>query len=177
MSPMKKPAVLLCHLAFFASVFLSACATPGPCPQPVPDRHIIGEVEPVTLLKADFTLPARIDTGATTSSLDATDIEPFERDGKKWVRFSLTDRRSGETVRLESRLSRMVKITSHGLTRQERPVVKLKAIMGGVELHREFTLADRSKFTYQALIGRNFLQGEFIVDVNRKNTTTPMSEN
>ncbi|MDX2501816.1 MAG: RimK/LysX family protein, partial [Deltaproteobacteria bacterium] len=56
------------------------------------------------------------------------------------------------------------------------PVVKLKAVMGKVELLREFSLTDRSNFTYPVLIGRNFLQGEFIVDVTRKNSTSPMSE-
>ena len=150
-------------------------------PQPQPPKQIqgmriIGEVEPVTILAAGLTLPARIDTGATTSSLDARDIQQFERDGKKWVRFVVVDRRSGKKVKVEGRLTRSVEITRHGADPQIRPVVKLKAILGKVQLLREFSLTDRSTFTYPVLIGRNFLQGKFLVDVTLKNTTAPMSE-
>ena len=158
-----------------------AAVEPAPIKAPPPKKQlqgmrIIGEVEPVTIVKAGLTLPARIDTGATTSSLDARDIQRFERDGKKWVRFTLVDRRSGKKVKVEGRLTRTVEITRHGTDPQYRPVVKLKAILGQAELYREFSLTDRSAFTYPVLIGRNFLQGEFVVDVTRKNTTTPMSE-
>ena len=150
-----------------------------PEPQPakqIQGMQIIGEVEPVTILAAGLTLPARIDTGATTSSLDARDIKRFERDGQKWVRFMVLDRRSGKKVKVEGRLTRIVEITRHGAPDQKRPVVKLKARLGKVELLREFSLTDRSKFTYPVLIGRNVLQGKFLVDVTRKNTTSPMSE-
>ena len=158
-----------------AAVEPAAVKAPPPAKQ-LQGMRIIGEVEPVTIVKAGLTLPARIDTGATTSSLDARDIQRFERDGKKWVRFTLVDRRSGKKVKIEGRLTRTVEITRHGTDPQYRPVVKLKAILGQAELYREFSLTDRSAFTYPVLIGRNFLQGEFIVDVTRKNTTTPMSE-
>ncbi len=166
----------------------AAAQAPAPVPAPAPapaapppakqiqGMRIIGEVEPVTIVKAGLTLPARIDTGATTSSLDARDIQKFERDGKKWVRFTLLDRRSGKKVQVEGRLTRTVEITRHGTDPQYRPVIKLKAALGKVELYREFSLTDRSAFTYPVLIGRNFLGGEFIVDVTRKNTATPMSE-
>ena len=33
-------------------------------------------------------LRAKIDTGASTSSLHASDIQPFDRDGESWVRFT-----------------------------------------------------------------------------------------
>jgi hypothetical protein len=86
------------------------------------------------------------------------------------VRFVIVDRISGKKAKVESRLTRTVDITRHGADPQIRPVGKLKARLSKVELRREFSLTDRSEFTYPVLIGRNLLQGEFIVDVTRKNT-------
>ncbi|VVS94213.1 prokaryotic membrane lipoprotein lipid attachment site profile [Desulfoluna spongiiphila] len=139
--------------------------------------RVVGEVEPVTLVPSGVTMPARIDTGATTSSIDATEIEPFERDGEKWVRFVVADRRSGEKVSMQCPLLRRVNIISHAGESLKRPVVVIKTMMGGVAFDHEFSLTNRSDFSYQVLIGRNYLQGEFVVDVNRKNVTSPMSEN
>ena len=50
-------------------------------------KIIIGAVEKVRLLPPNVVLKARIDTGAKTTSIDAQNIIPFERDGKEWVRF------------------------------------------------------------------------------------------
>lgn len=44
--------------------------------------NIIGAVEPIYILPMKSAFEARIDTGATTSSLDADDIREFERDGE-----------------------------------------------------------------------------------------------
>ena len=57
---------------------------------------IIGEVEPIYFLPMKSPFAARIDTGATTSSLDCQDVEYFERDGEKWVAFKLKNRKTGE---------------------------------------------------------------------------------
>jgi hypothetical protein len=140
------------------------------------EHIIIGEVEPVSINKVGMTMSARIDTGAETSSLNATGITVFERDGKRWVKFTVKDSISGKTAEVESRLKRTVLIKWQDGAPEERPVVKLRARLGAVEQVSEFTLTDRSSFEYPVLIGRNFLNGKFIVDVNRKNTTSPMNE-
>ena len=57
-------------------------------------------------------LRAKIDTGASTSSLHATEIEPFERDGVEWVRFNA---HLGTLVQLRHR-------------RCEAPLVAIKTI-------------------------------------------------
>jgi len=58
-----------------------------------------GAVECVALPELDLVLRARVDSGAVTASLNAVDIQEFERDGDAWVRFRIPrdtgDRASG----------------------------------------------------------------------------------
>ncbi len=137
---------------------------------------VIGAVETLTLVKEKLHFPARIDTGATTSSLSAVGIQPFERDGKKWVRFQVTDPASGQLVKLERVLSRIVEIKRHGAESAERPVVVFQVAIGKVKLNCEFSLVDRSDYEFPALIGRNFLDGKAMVDVSREHIVHPMNE-
>ena len=53
---------------------------------------VVGAVEWVTVEPAGLRMEARIDTGAETASVDARDIELFERDGDEPVRARLSNR-------------------------------------------------------------------------------------
>lgn len=144
----------------------------------------IGEIEPVIIKKKKdgetLRLSARIDTGAKTSSLNATNIELFERlfgsNTETWVRFTVEDPANKKMVKFESKLVRTAKIKRHNAESERRHIVKLWAQLGKINKYIEFSLADRSKFAHPVLIGRNFLSGEFVVDVSKKNITSPMSE-
>lgn len=165
------------------SLCLAGCLTSQPVATPPPATGeraaatglvTLGEVEPLQIVgKGDPVLAARIDSGAQTSSLGATDIAFMERDGKRWVRFRLQDR---QKTPMERPVARMLRIKRHGEKAQKRPVVLLDIRLGGKTMKREFSLTDRSKFTYPALIGRNVLQGRFLIDVSKKNITSPLSE-
>ena len=139
------------------------------CPD-VSGLVIIGEAENVSFKSQKLRLKARIDTGATTSSLGIVDRQPFERDGKKWLRFSVKDPDSGKLIDFEKLIVRTASIKRHGAEDMKRPVVKLKIVLGNIEMERQFTLADRTKYTFPVLIGRNVLSGKYLVDVNRKFT-------
>ncbi len=128
---------------------------------------LLGQTEYITLLPGHIRLPARIDTGATTSSLHALDIRKFERDGKKWVRFKLV-RPDGRKVEMERPWVRTIEVKRHGTKQQVRPVVNLEVIIGPLRLRTQFSLTDRSQFKYPVLIGRSLLEGRAIVDVNRE---------
>ncbi|MDH3998380.1 MAG: RimK/LysX family protein [Desulfuromonadales bacterium] len=129
---------------------------------------VIGELENVTFREEGLRLKARIDTGAETSSLGVASQQKFERDGKKWIQFTVEDPASEKVIEFERPLIRIAKIKRHGAEALERPVVKLKITLGAIDITREFTLADRTQYAYPTLIGRNVLSGKFLVDVNRK---------
>ena len=127
---------------------------------------VIGAVESVVIYPQKLVYEARIDTGATTSSIDARDILVFERDRNKWVRFYLVDRKdNNKRYEIERPIVRTSSITRHGQEAEKRQVVELTISMGSVVLVREFSLADRENFEYAVLIGRNILQGQAVVDV------------
>jgi hypothetical protein len=131
-------------------------------------KAVIGQVEYTTIEPSNWTFESRIDSGATTTSIDARDITPFERDGKSWVRFNLLDRKTKETFQIEKPVERVVKIKRHGTEVQERFAVLLDLTIGQVKERIEVTLTDRSDFTYPVLIGRNFLMDRAIIDVSQK---------
>ncbi|AGH81869.1 putative lipoprotein [Psychromonas sp. CNPT3] len=134
----------------------------------VADKTILGQNEWVYVSQIKENYRARIDTGATTSSISAQDIEIFERDGKRWVRFNLIDENDECKQTLETPVIRMVSIiqsnnSSKGNT--NRPVVQLHVRMGDIVNKTEFTLTDRQHMQYPVLIGRSFLQDVALVDV------------
>lgn len=137
--------------------------------EPKKITNIIGAVEPIYMLPMKSAFYARIDTGATTSSVDVTNLKRFERDGEKWVSFTITNRNSGETYNFEKQIFKRVRITRADLD-ERRVKVLMDVSFGGEKFKAEFTLAERNDFEYQALIGRNILTGRAIVDTSISNT-------
>ncbi len=148
---------------------------------PAPQKFTLGRVELVWIDKLQRYLKARIDTGAKSSSIHATDIQYFERDGKQWVRFNMfthkrivKDSTSGKADNTESApntifeapVVRTVKVRQASAEElDKRPVVKMRLRIGDYEDDVEFTLTKRSSMLYPVLIGRRFLQDVAIVDV------------
>ena len=131
---------------------------------------MVGQLEQVWLQDLQLALPARIDTGAETASLDARNIEMFERNSKNWVRFEIVHPETGEPLQLERRLKRTALILQAGSSEAERrPVIKLAITIGQISQSAEFTLSNRSHLDYQILVGRNILKDVMIVDVSKEN--------
>ena len=131
---------------------------------------IIGAVEPIYLKDMNSVFYARVDTGATTSSLDATEITRFERDGEDWVSFVVTNAQTKETKKFEKKVARKISIKRQSGKNESRVSVNMEIKFGNQQLVKEFTLVHREDFNYQVLIGRNILNGLAIVDVATSNT-------
>ena len=103
---------------------------PAPTPQPEPadvnGPTVIGAVEWALVEPSNLIMEARIDTGAETSSIHAEDIRLVEKDGKRYVQFSLLNRESGEQIPVERRLHRriVVKQNIEGAPDDRRYVVR-----------------------------------------------------
>ncbi len=135
-------------------------------------KSILGEQEWVWLNAIQSHFKARIDTGATTSSLDAQNLQIFERNGKDWARFNLVhdiDPNNPLIDTIETPVTRWVKIRQASTDGTERrAVVELMVGLGKIHENTEFTLADRSQMTYPVLLGRNFFRDIALVDVAQK---------
>ncbi len=150
--------------AFIAALLcMSAAANAGEKGKQ-PGKVIAGWVEKITLLDyGDKPIKAKLDSGAKTSSLHASKIEAFERDGEDWVRFTFEDK-DGEKAVFERPEVRGVKIKDLGGGFDRRHVVELDLCFDGRIHTTQFTLTDRSGFIYRVLLGRRFLAGVAVID-------------
>ena len=135
-------------------------------------KQVVGWLEKVRVYPGTLIIHAKLDTGAKNSSLNASQITEFERNGEQWVRFKVTSR-YGKTITCERKVQRVAKIKRHGAMPQIRFSVRLGICLGSSYKEAEVNLVNRSDFTYQMLIGRSFLKGNVIIDPSLKYTTKP----
>lgn len=130
-------------------------------------KLILGSKEWIHLPGLKENLDSRVDTGATTSSLSAVDVTPFERDGKDWVKFKIEhDGIKSEEVSLP--VARWVRIKQANTEKGERrAVVNMWVEIGDLKEKTDFTLADRTHLAYPLLLGRSFFKDVAVVDVGR----------
>lgn len=137
-----------------------------------PSKKItLGELERVSFDSIDQSFIARIDTGAATSSLNAADIQEFERNSQHWVRFHLFDDENATEDKnwIEAPILRHVKIIQTNMEKpQRRPVVELWIKVGSIHEKVQFNLADRTQMKYPILLGREFLRDIAVVDISRQ---------
>lgn len=132
-----------------------------------PAKVIAGWVEKVQIENLSYDIKAKLDTGAKTSSIHASDIEPFKKEGKRWVKFTLhlTDSYgNSHKVILEKPRLRKASIKNNDGDHDLRYVVNLNLCFNGRNYLAEFTLADRSEYIYSILLGRRFLKRVAVID-------------
>jgi len=133
---------------------------------------VIGQNELVSIDRRVIDVPAKIDTGADSSAIWASDIR-VKRDG------TLVFKLFGEGSRY---------YTGEVITRTDFSVAKVRSAMGqeqiryktrmgvslaGKRIRVMFNLSDRSRNNYKVLIGRRTVAGKFVVDVTKKAVESP----
>lgn len=138
---------------------------------------VVGWQERVDLPLLGLTnLKAKIDTGARTSALHATDIVTFERDGAPWVRFhtQFDDDAHDTTVESPVHDRRDIKNTS-GIP-ETRIVIRTRFRIEKRLWRIDLSLTERTEMEFRMIVGRTALRKHSIlVDPGKRNLTTPQS--
>lgn len=135
-------------------------------------KVVLGSKEWVWLDAAQDNFKARVDSGAATSSMHATDPVLFERNGDQWVRFRLeigdeADEKDDQRI-IEAPIVRWVRILQASSEKPERrPVIEAWIQVGGLREKAEFTLANRENMTFPILLGREFFKDVALIDVGK----------
>ena len=127
---------------------------------------VFGMIESATLVNLKkLKVNALVDTGATTTAMDARNIRMYtNRQGKRWVYYDFKHKSSGQTVSMHQPVSRVAYILTHKGPPTERAVVKNTISIGDTLRFLEVSLINRSSFPQQLLIGRNYLKKTALVD-------------
>ena len=158
-SPISRTADLLLLLAMAILLLVAELANAG-------EKITMGEVEDVILIPWGVRLPARIDTGAVTSSLDALGLKVKNN----MAEFKLPKKYGG--LRLTLPVIAWQDIRGADF-RERRPVVEITLCIGPKVLHIEVNLNDRSTVKYPLILGRNALKENFIIDCEQSHCLPP----
>ncbi len=134
-------------------------------------KNVVGATETIRVLEADLDFVARIDTGARTTSINAQNIvienpaaDKKANVGKK-ISLEVVNAK-GEKRRLQSRIVKVLQVRNAQGT-ELRYMIPLTLRWHGIDKRIAVNLRDRSKMTYKLLIGRDWLKGDFVVDVEK----------
>ncbi|NNF07508.1 MAG: ATP-dependent zinc protease [Candidatus Eisenbacteria bacterium] len=133
----------------------------------MPDHLLVGWREWLSLPELGIrAIKAKIDTGARTSALHAFMVEPFEKDGKEWVRFSMhpKQRNNDLVIQCEAPILDQRMVTDSGGHQEMRYVIESLIVLGQKQWRAEFTLTSRDTMKFRMLLGRTALSDEYYVD-------------
>lgn len=141
------------------------------------EKQIIGATAAIKVVDGGLTFPARVDTGATTTSLHVEEwsiedpSETMAENVGKVIRFCIKNH-EGQIEWLERKIVELSTIKT-SVQEEQRYKVNITLSYRGVEKKVLVSLKDRSHMEYPLLLGRNFLEGNFVVDVAKSPRLDP----
>ncbi|MBN9286082.1 MULTISPECIES: 30S ribosomal protein S6--L-glutamate ligase [Flavobacterium] len=135
------------------------------------DKVIVGSEEWCSFPALGIpTIKARVDSGAKTSALHATNITPFERNGENWVKFDINPIQNNikAVIHCQALLVDKRVVKSSSGYRELRYVIRTLLEIGGSEWEVELTLTNRDSMGFRMLLGREAMSGRILVDPEQK---------
>ena len=135
------------------------------------DKRLIGAIALIRESDSGFEFRARVDTGAKSCSLHMEEWEiPDEQEDMrknigKPIRFRVIGPDPEQECWIDAKIYATV-IIKNSQKKERRYKVWLNLEHGGIKKRVSVTLNDRSGMKFPMLIGRNFLRGDFLVDVS-----------
>jgi len=111
----------------------------------------------------------KVDTGARSSALHATDLDYFEREGSEWVRFLVRPEQHSDEGRhsTEAAIVDRRPVMSSSGNSELRPFVRTTMVLGEREFSIVASLTDRRDMGFRMLLGRADVRRRFLVDPGR----------
>ena len=134
-------------------------------------KRLIGPVAEIQEATSGVSFLARVDTGAKSCSLHVEETlidnpaEDMRENIGKMMRFRVIDPETEKNHWIEAKITGTV-IIKNAEEKERRYKVWLSLLHGDLEKRVCVTLNDRSKMDYPMLLGRNFLKGDYLVDVS-----------
>ncbi|MBD3842016.1 MAG: ATP-dependent zinc protease [Campylobacterales bacterium] len=132
------------------------------------EKKIIGRKEIISILDLElYDLDAKVDTGADSSALHCDDIYVDE---SNMVHFTLLDEvhKAYHGKKMILPLYKLKRVKSSNGQVQLRPSIKVSVKFMGKKYKAVISLTNRADMKYPMLIGRKFLSGKFLVDVEQE---------
>jgi hypothetical protein len=136
----------------------------------VTERPVIGWREWVSLPDLGLdAVKAKVDTGARSSTLSASDIEEVARHDTVWLRFAVHPLQADDdgVVTCEAPLVDYREIRSSNGDTEMRPVIATSVVVAGLHYPLELTLTRRAEMGFRMLLGRKAVRRRFVVDPGR----------
>lgn len=112
-------------------------------------------------------IKAKVDTGARTSAIHAFELDPFEKEGKPWVRFGLHPHQndSEHVIWCEAEVIDERNVTDSGGHTEKRYVIQTRLQLADKTWPVEVTLTNRDNMLFRMLLGRTAMKaGNIIVN-------------
>lgn len=131
-----------------------------------PREHIVLNSNEYVDIAGVHKIPAKIDTGAYSSAIWASDIKIQPNGTLSFALFGPSSPLySGKRITTSEYTAKRVR-SSHG-DQQVRYQVEMDVTLGGCSFRTVFNLSNRSRNYFPVLIGRLALKNRFLVDVSK----------